>query len=131
DCYADLGFTTISTNPCGEIPLCPYDSCRLLAINLYSYVENPFTKKASFNFDLFKQHVRIAQRMMDNVVEMELEQIEKILRKIKADPEPEEVKRTEYILWEKIREKCIQGRRTGLGITAEGDMLAALGLTYG
>lgn len=131
DCYADLGFKTISTNPCGEIPLCPYDSCRLVAINLYNYVEQPFTRDASFNFTLFKKHVRIAQRMMDDVVDMELEQIDKILRKIKADPEPEEIKRTEYGLWVKIREKCVQGRRTGLGITAEGDMLAALGLTYG
>lgn len=131
DCYADLGFTTISTNPCGEIPLCPYDSCRLLAINLYSYVENPFTKNAEFNFDLFKEHVRIAQRMMDDVVEMELEQIDKIIRKIELDPEPVEMKRTEHDLWIKIKAKCIEGRRTGLGITAEGDMLAALGLTYG
>ncbi len=131
DCYASLGFTTISTNPCGEIPLCPYDSCRLLAINLFGYVDQPFTQKASFNFDLFKKHVHIAQRMMDDVVEMELEQIEKILIKIKNDPEPEEIKLTEYNLWLKIQEKCIKGRRTGLGITAEGDMLAALGLTYG
>lgn len=131
DCYADLGFTTISTNPCGEIPLCPYDSCRLVAINLYSYVEHPFTKNAEFNFEKFKAHVRIAQRMMDDVVEMELEQIDKILGKIENDPEPEEIKRTEYKLWQKIRAKCIEGRRTGLGITAEGDMLAALGLTYG
>jgi len=131
DCYADLGFKTISTNPCGEIPLCPYDSCRLVAINLYNYVEHPFTKEASFNYDLFKRHVRMAQRMMDDVVDLELEQVDKILRKIKSDPEPEDIKRTEYNLWVKIREKCIQGRRTGLGITAEGDMLAALGLTYG
>jgi len=131
DCYADMGFRTISTNPCGEIPLCPYDSCRLVAINLYSYVENPFTKESSFDFNLFKKHARMAQRIMDDVVDLELEQIEKILRKIKTDPEPEETKRTEYNLWLKIREKCIQGRRTGLGITAEGDMLAALGMTYG
>lgn len=131
DCYADLGFKTISTNPCGEIPLCPYDSCRLIAINLYSYVMQPFTERASFDFQLFKEHVRMAQRLMDDVVDLELEQIEKILRKIKSDPEPEEIKRTEYNLWLKIRQKCIQGRRTGLGTTAEGDMLAALGLTYG
>ncbi len=131
DCYADLGFKTISTNPCGEIPLCPYDSCRLVAINLYSYVENPFTKDATFNFELFRKHVAMAQRIMDDVVDLELEKIEQILNKIGTDPEDEEIKLTERNLWLKIREKCIEGRRTGLGITAEGDMLAALGLTYG
>ena len=131
DCYSDLGFETISTNPCGEIPLCPYDSCRLLAINLYSYVDQPFTEQASFNFDKFKSHVRIAQRMMDDVVDLEAEKIDAILTKIKNDPEPDEIKHSEGKLWEKIKKKTLQGRRTGLGITAEGDMLAALGITYG
>ncbi len=131
DCYADLGFRTISTNPCGEIPLCPYDSCRLLAINLYSYVVNPFTKDAYFDFELFAQHVQFAQRIMDDIIDLELEQIDKIIRKIESDPEPVEIKRVEYELWQKIRNKCIEGRRTGVGITAEGDMLAALGLRYG
>ena len=131
DCYADLGFRTVSTNPCGEIPLCPYDSCRLLAINLYSYVDNPFTPEASFNFDLFKKHVAMAQRIMDDIVDLELEKLDKITEKIESDPESNEVKQTELRLWEKIKEKATQGRRTGVGITAEGDMLAALGLTYG
>lgn len=131
DCYADLGFKTISTNPCGEIPLCPYDSCRLLAINLYSYVENPFTDKASFNFDLFKQHVAYAQRIMDDIIDLEMEKIDKILHKIDSDPETLEVKQTERHLWEKIRTKTLKGRRTGVGTTDEGDMIAALGLTYG
>ncbi|MDX2247165.1 MAG: adenosylcobalamin-dependent ribonucleoside-diphosphate reductase [Bacteroidia bacterium] len=131
DCYEDLGFRTVSTNPCGEIPLCPYDSCRLLAVNLYSFVDFPFTAKASFNFDRFRKYVTMAQRMMDDIVDLELEKIDAIVTKIEADPEDEEVKRTERLLWEKIREKCIKGRRTGVGITAEGDMLAALGLRYG
>ena len=131
DCYADLGFKTISTNPCGEIPLCPYDSCRLLAINLYSHVENPFTDKASFNFDLCKQHVAYAQRIMDEIIDLEMEKIDKILHKIDSDPETLEVKQTERHLWEKIRTKTLKGRRTGVGTTAEGDMIAALGLTYG
>lgn len=131
DCYADLGFRTVSTNPCGEIPLCPYDSCRLLAINLYSYVVNPFTEGAYFDFNLFEKHVRIAQRMMDDIVDLELEKIDKILEKIKSDPETDEVKEAEYHLWEKIRYKSGLGRRTGLGITAEGDMVAAMGLRYG
>ena len=131
DCYADLGFRTISTNPCGEIPLCPYDSCRLLAINLYGYVDNPFTSEATFNFDLFKKHVRMAQRLMDDIIDLELEMIEKILKKVESDPQSEEVKHTEYQLWKKIYQKAIEGRRTGVGITAEGDMIAALGLRYG
>ena len=131
DCYADLGYRTVSTNPCGEIPLCPYDSCRLLAINLYSYVENPFTKEAKFNFDLFRQHVGLAQRIMDDIIDLEIEKIEKILAKIATDPEDNIVKRTEYELWEKIMAKTLKGRRTGVGVTAEGDMLAALGLRYG
>jgi len=131
DCYADLGFKTVSTNPCGEIPLCPYDSCRLLAINLYSYVVNPFTKKAYFDFDLFKKHVMLAQRIMDDIIDLELEKINKILEKIGSDPESEEVKSTERHLWEKIAKKSAQGRRTGVGITAEGDMIAAMGLRYG
>jgi ribonucleoside-diphosphate reductase alpha chain len=131
DCYQDLGFRTVSTNPCGEIPLCPYDSCRLLAINLYSFVDDPFTEKASFNFERFKKYVYMAQRIMDDIVDLELEKIDAILTKLDADPENEEVKRTERILWEKIKNKCEQGRRTGVGITAEGDMLAALGLKYG
>ncbi len=131
DCYADLGYKTVSTNPCGEIPLCPYDSCRLLAINLFSYVEEPFTKKASFNFDLFKRHITAAQRIMDDIIDLELEKVDGILAKINADPELEETKEVEKRLWEQIKEKAINGRRTGIGITAEGDMLAALGLRYG
>ncbi|MBP8992984.1 MAG: adenosylcobalamin-dependent ribonucleoside-diphosphate reductase [Bacteroidales bacterium] len=131
DCYADLGYKTVSTNPCGEIPLCPYDSCRLLAINLYSYVDNPFTKEAKFNFDKFKKHVGYAQKMMDDIIDLELEKIDQILAKINSDPEDIEVKRVERKLWENIRRKAEEGRRTGVGITAEGDMLAALGLTYG
>ena len=131
DCYADLGFRTVSTNPCGEIPLCPYDSCRLLAINLYSYVKYPFTKEAYFDFTLFRQHVAVAQRIMDDIIDLELEKIDQILAKIDADPEDESVKRTERELWVKIQTRSKQGRRTGVGITAEGDMLAALGLRYG
>jgi ribonucleoside-diphosphate reductase alpha chain len=131
DCYADLGFRTVSTNPCGEIPLCPYDSCRLLSIDLYSYVVNPFTDKACFNYDKFKQHVGYAQRIMDDIVDLELEKIDLILNKIKADPQSEEVKGAEYHLWEKIKNKSGLGRRTGVGITAEGDMIAAMGLRYG
>ena len=131
DCYADLGYRTVSTNPCGEIPLCPYDSCRLLAINLYSYVVNPYTKEAYFDFDLFKKHVALAQRIMDVIIDLELEKIEKIIAKIDSDPESEEVKEAEKHLWEKIYKKSGQGRRTGVGITAEGDMLAAMGLRYG
>lgn len=131
DCYADLGFRTVSTNPCGEIPLCPYDSCRLMAVNLFGYVENPFTKDAFFNVELFTQHIRKAQRIMDDIIDLELEKIDGILDKIRKDPEDEETKRTERLLWENIKSKAIQGRRTGLGITAEGDMLAALGYRYG
>lgn len=131
DCYADLGFTTVSTNPCGEIPLCPYDSCRLLAINLYSYVENPFSKTAFFNYDLFKKHVHYAQRIMDDIIDLEIEKIDKILEKIYSDPEEEDIKHIEINLWKNIRNKCLEGRRTGIGITAEGDMLAALNLRYG
>jgi ribonucleoside-diphosphate reductase alpha chain len=131
DCYADLGYRTVSTNPCGEIPLCPYDSCRLLAINLYSYVEHPFTKQAKFNFDLFKEHVHYAQRIMDDIIDLELEKIDAILEKVNADPEDEHIKFTEKNLWENIKRKANEGRRTGIGITAEGDMLAALGLRYG
>ncbi|MCO6487844.1 MAG: adenosylcobalamin-dependent ribonucleoside-diphosphate reductase [Phaeodactylibacter sp.] len=131
DCYADLGYKTISTNPCGEIPLCPYDSCRLLAINLYGYVEEPFTDKAHFNFEKFAQHVQLAQRMMDDIIDLEIEKVERILDKIDKDPEPTEIKATERRLWEKIHKACVNGRRTGVGITAEGDMLAALGLRYG
>jgi len=131
DCYADLGFRTVSTNPCGEIPLCPYDSCRLLAINLYSYVVNPFTPEAYFDFELFDKHAGLAQRIMDDIIDLESEKIDLIIDKINADPELEEVKRSEKMLWEKIRKKTLQGRRTGVGITAEGDMLAALGLRYG
>lgn len=131
DCYADLGFCTVSTNPCGEIPLCPYDSCRLLAINLYSYVVNPFTPEAYFDFDLFKKHVALAQRIMDDIIDLELEKIERILEKIDSDPESMEVKGSERHLWEKIYHKSGLGRRTGVGITAEGDMLAAMGLRYG
>ncbi|MBM6806019.1 adenosylcobalamin-dependent ribonucleoside-diphosphate reductase [Bacteroides caecicola] len=131
DCYADLGFRTVSTNPCGEIPLCPYDSCRLLAINLYSYVVNPFTSEAYFDFDLFKKHVALAQRIMDDIIDLELEKIDRIMEKIDSDPESEEVKGAERHLWEKIYRKSGMGRRTGVGITAEGDMLAAMGLRYG
>lgn len=131
DSYADLGFRTVSTNPCGEIPLCPYDSCRLLAINLYSYVVNPFTKEAYFDYELFTKHVRLAQRIMDDIIDLESEKIEMILQKIDSDPESLEVKQSERHLWEKIQKKTLQGRRTGVGITAEGDMIAALGLRYG
>ena len=131
DCYADLGYKTVSTNPCGEIPLCPYDSCRLLAINLYSYVVNPFKQDAYFDFELFKQHVELAQRIMDDIIDLEMEKIEKIIEKINSDPEDDVIKRTEFQLWEKIKEKTSQGRRTGVGTTGEGDMLAALGLRYG
>ena len=131
DCYADLGYKTVSTNPCGEIPLCPYDSCRLLAINLYSYVKNPFTAEAAFDFELFKKHVAVAQRMMDDIIDLEVEKIEKILAKVESDPECESIKRNERELWEKIMDKTTKGRRTGVGTTAEGDMLAALGLRYG
>lgn len=131
DCYADLGFRTVSTNPCGEIPLCPYDSCRLLAINLYSYVVNPFTSEARFDFDLFKKHVALAQRIMDDIIDLELEKIEKIMEKVNTDPESDEVKGAERHLWEKIYHKSGLGRRTGVGITAEGDMIAAMGLRYG
>jgi len=131
DCYADLGYQTVSTNPCGEIPLCPYDSCRLLAINLYSYVKNPFTKKAEFDFELYKEHVGLAQRMMDDIIDLELEKIDAILSKINSDPESDELKRVERNLWRNIRKKSEEGRRTGIGITAEGDMLAAIGLRYG
>ena len=131
DCYADLGFRTVSTNPCGEIPLCPYDSCRLLAINLYSYVENPFTSEAKFDYDKFAKHVVMAQRIMDDIVDLELEKIDLILDKISRDPQSDEVKETERHLWEKIKDKSGKGRRTGVGITAEGDMIAALGLRYG
>ncbi|MBE9492374.1 MAG: adenosylcobalamin-dependent ribonucleoside-diphosphate reductase [Bacteroidetes bacterium] len=131
DCYDDLGYKTVSTNPCGEIPLCPYDSCRLLAVNLYNYVDNPFTEKASFNSELFTQHVHYAQRIMDDIIDLEVEKIDGILAKIKSDPEDEETKFIESKLWENIREKTLKGRRTGIGITAEGDMLAALGCRYG
>lgn len=131
DCYADLGFKTVSTNPCGEIPLCPYDSCRLLAVNLFSYVDNPFTAEASFNMPKFKKHVAYAQRIMDDIVDLEMEKIDTIIEKIENDPESIEVKRTELTLWKKIKQKCIEGRRTGVGITAEGDMLAALNKRYG
>ena len=131
DSYADKGFKTVSTNPCGEIPLCPYDSCRLLAINLYSYVEEPFTEKARFNWEKFKKHVGLAQRIMDDIIDLELEKVDAILDKIYADPEDEEIKRVEISLWENIKRKAIEGRRTGVGITAEGDMLAGLGLQYG
>src|SRR5664280_150862 len=131
DCYADLGFATISTNPCGEIPLCPYDSCRLLAINLFSYVKNPFTETAEFDFELYKEHVGLAQRMMDDIIDLELEKIDVIINKITGDPENDELKRVERNLWKNIRKKSEEGRRTGIGITAEGDMLAALGLRYG
>lgn len=131
DCYADLGYKTVSTNPCGEIPLCPYDSCRLLAVNLYSYVVDPFTPKARFDFDLFRKHVNAAQRMMDDIIDLELEKVDAILEKIDQDPEDEEIKRIEKNLWLEIRNKAREGRRTGVGITAEGDMLAALGIQYG
>lgn len=131
DCYADLGFRTISTNPCGEIPLCPYDSCRLLAINLYSYVRKPFMPEAEFDYELFAKHVAIAQRIMDDIIDLEMEKIQRIIAKIKDDPETDEVKSTELHLWEKIQSKTIKGRRTGVGTTAEGDMLAAMGLRYG
>jgi ribonucleoside-diphosphate reductase alpha chain len=131
DCYADLGYNTVSTNPCGEIPLCPYDSCRLLAINLYSYVKDPFTKDAKFDFELFKEHVGLAQRMMDDIIDLELEKIDAILAKINADPEKEDLKLVERNMWQNIRKKAEEGRRTGIGITAEGDMLASLGLRYG
>ncbi len=131
DCYADLGFKTLSTNPCGEIPLCPYDSCRLIAINLYSYVENPFTPEAAFNYNLFRKHAALALRIMDDIIDLEAEKIDAIIAKINNDPEDEEIKRIERKLWENIKAKTIKGRRTGIGITAEGDMLAALGLRYG
>ena len=131
DCYSDLGYKTVSTNPCGEIPLCPYDSCRLIAMNLYSYVENPFTPLATFNFQLFKEHVIKAMRLMDDLVDLEMEKIEAILDKVQSDPESDNIKRTEIELWQKIKSKSLGGRRTGLGITAEGDMLAALGYRYG
>lgn len=131
DCYADLGFKTISTNPCGEIPLCPYDSCRLIAINLYSYVKNPFTPEAYFDYEMFADHVACAQRMMDDIIDLEMEKIEKILDKINSDPETQEVKTTELNLWNKIRNKTLKGRRTGVGTTGEGDMIAAMGLRYG
>ncbi len=131
DCYADLGYKTVSTNPCGEIPLCPYDSCRLLAINLFSYVDQPFTEQAVFNFELFKKHIAAAQRIMDDIIDLELEKVDDILSKINADPEEEELKATERRLWENIKHKAEEGRRTGIGITAEGDMLAALGIQYG
>ena len=131
DCYADLGFKTLSTNPCGEIPLCPYDSCRLIAINLYSYVENPFTPQATFNFNLFRKHAALALRIMDDIIDLECEKIDAIIEKIKADPEEEEIKRIERKLWENIKEKTLKGRRTGIGITAEGDMLAGLNMRYG
>ena len=131
DCYADMGFKTVSTNPCGEIPLCPYDSCRLIALNLYSYVDNPFTSKAIFNSELFSRHVQYAQRIMDDIIDLEVEKIDTILAKIDADPEDYEIRSTERKLWENIREKALQGRRTGIGITAEGDMIAALGSRYG
>jgi len=131
DCYADLGYRTVSTNPCGEIPLCPYDSCRLLAINLYSYINNPFTPQASFDFELFHKHVGLAQRIMDDIIDLEMEKIDKIIAKIQSDPEDDSIKNTEFQLWEKIKTKTSQGRRTGVGTTAEGDMLAALGYRYG
>ena len=131
DCYSDLGFETVSTNPCGEIPLCPYDSCRLVAINLYSYVKNPFTPEAEFDFRLFADHVGKAQRIMDDIIDLEMEKIDTIIEKIESDPETAEVKSTELNLWKKIRNKTLKGRRTGCGTTGEGDMLAALGLRYG
>ena len=131
DCYADLGYKTVSTNPCGEIPLCPYDSCRLLAMNLFSYVDDPFTDQASFNFKLFEKHIGFAQRIMDDIIDLELEKVDAIIRKIDGDPETAEVKLVERNLWLNIQNKAREGRRTGIGITAEGDMLAALGIQYG
>jgi ribonucleoside-diphosphate reductase alpha chain len=131
DCYTDEGFKTVSTNPCGEIPLCPYDSCRLIALNLYSYVKNPFTEDATFDMPLFKQHVQYAQRLMDDIIDLEIEKIEQIINKVHSDPETDDVKRVEIDLWNKIKKQTLKGRRTGLGITAEGDMLAALGIRYG
>ena len=131
DCYADFGYRTVSTNPCGEIPLCPYDSCRLIAVNLYSYVDNPFTPEATFNFDKFRDHIAKAQRLMDDLIDLELEKVNKILAKIDSDPEGDDIKSVERNLWLNIKMKCLEGRRTGLGITAEGDMLAAMGLRYG
>lgn len=131
DCYADFGYRTVSTNPCGEIPLCPYDSCRLIAVNLYSYVKNPFTKEAEFDYDLFRDHIMKAQRLMDDLIDLELEKVNKILAKIEGDPESDDIKGVERNLWLNIKMKCLEGRRTGLGITAEGDMLAAMGLRYG
>ena len=131
DCYSDLGYKTVSTNPCGEIPLCPYDSCRLIAVNLDSYVENPFRPEAKFNFELFRKHVGAAQRIMDDIIDLELEKIDAIIEKIDADPESEEIKAVERNLWVNIRNKAVEGRRTGVGITGEGDMLAGLGLRYG
>ncbi len=131
DCYADFGYRTVSTNPCGEIPLCPYDSCRLIAVNLYSYVDNPFTPEASFNFDKFRDHIAKAQRLMDDLIDLELEKVNKILAKIDSDPESDDIKSVERNLWLNIKMKCLEGRRTGLGITAEGDMLAGMGLRYG
>ena len=131
DCYADFGYRTVSTNPCGEIPLCPYDSCRLIAVNLFSYVENPFTPEAKFNFDLFRDHITKAQRLMDDLIDLELEKVNKILAKIDSDPESDDIKSVERNLWLNIKMKCMEGRRTGLGITAEGDMLAAMSLRYG
>lgn len=131
DCYADLGYRTVSTNPCGEIPLCPYDSCRLIALNLYSYVDNPFTPQASFNYELFRTHAALAQRIMDDIIDLEMEKIDMILEKIQSDPESDNIKQTERELWEKIKSKTAKGRRTGVGITAEGDMIAAMGLRYG
>jgi len=131
DSYADVGFNTVCTNPCGEIPLCPYDSCRLLAINLYSYVEGPFTDKAKFNWEKFRKHIGLAQRIMDDIIDLELEKVDAIIDKIVSDPEDREIKQVEISLWENIKRKAVEGRRTGVGITAEGDMLAALGLRYG
>ena len=131
DCYADFGYRTVSTNPCGEIPLCPYDSCRLIAVNLYSYVKNPFTPQAEFDFDMFRDHIIKAQRLMDDLIDLELEKVNKILTKIESDPESDDIKSVERNLWLNIKMKCLEGRRTGLGITAEGDMLAAMGLRYG
>jgi ribonucleoside-diphosphate reductase alpha chain len=131
DCYADFGYRTVSTNPCGEIPLCPYDSCRLIAVNLFSYVKNPFTKEAEFDYDLFRDHIIKAQRLMDDLIDLELEKVNKILAKIESDPEGDDIKSVERNLWLNIKMKCLEGRRTGLGITAEGDMLAAMGLRYG
>lgn len=131
DCYADFGYRTVSTNPCGEIPLCPYDSCRLIAVNLYSYVKNPFTPQAEFDFDLFRDHIMKGQRLMDDLIDLELEKVNQILAKIDTDPENDDIKSVERNLWLNIKMKCLEGRRTGFGITAEGDMLAALGLRYG